>query len=249
MGKRILVRRRGKAGLQWLAPKKGKVGAVAYPPLPHTQTAKAVVETILHERGRAAPLAKLVLDDGSRTFIPAVSGIHQGQTVSIGPDAPPLIGNILPLGRIPEGSTVSNIESHYGDGGRMVRVAGSAATVFSQSGSTTVVRLPSGKSLFIDSRARATLGAVAGGGRTEKPFLTAGNRLRYMRSRGKAYPSVRGVAMAVVHHPFGGGRHQHPGKSTSTSRNASPGRKVGHIAPRKTGRGRVTARGSTAEKQ
>jgi large subunit ribosomal protein L2 len=60
-----------------------------------------------------------------------------------------------------------------------------------------------------------------------------------MRAAGRVYPRMRGIAMAVVYHPFGGGRHQHPGKSTSTSRNAPPGRKVGLIAPRKTGRKRL----------
>jgi large subunit ribosomal protein L2 len=83
------------------------------------------------------------------------------------------------------------------------------------------------------------VGEIAGGGRKEKPFLTAGARHHAMRAAGRVYPRMRGIAMAVVYHPFGGGRHQHPGKSTSTSRNAPPGRKVGLIAPRKTGRGRL----------
>lgn len=248
MGKRILVRRRGKAGLQWLAPKRGKIAAVSYPQLSPEVTVTGRVETIFHERGRAAPLARISISNGKHFYIPAVNGLEEGQPVTIGPEAAPTTGNILPLSRIPEGTTVCNIETHYGDGGRYVRTAGSSAIVFSQSGKSTVVKFPSGKSVFIDSRARATIGMVAGGGRIEKPFLKAGNRLKYMRSRGKAYPKVRGVAMAVVHHPFGGGRHQHPGKSTSTSRFTPPGRKVGHIAPRKTGRGRV-ARQSQQEKQ
>jgi large subunit ribosomal protein L2 len=248
LGKRILVRRRGKGGLQWLAPKKGKVSPVSYPSLPHTVTVTAMVESIFHERGRGAPVARLVLPDGKKFFIPAVTGLVQGREVTIGPEAPPNPGNILPLSRIPEGTTVCNIESRYGDGGKMVRTAGGSAVVFSQAGSTTVVRLPSGKSLFLDARGRATIGTVASGGRIEKPFLTAGARERYMISRNKAYPTVRGIAMAVVHHPFGGGRHQHPGKSTSTARNTPPGRKVGHIAPRKTGRGRVIARETVQQK-
>ncbi|MDG6933579.1 MAG: 50S ribosomal protein L2 [Nitrososphaerota archaeon] len=249
MGKRILVRRRGKAGLQWLAPKKGKVAPVSYPRLPHTQTVSALVESIFHERGRGAPLARLIMPDGKKFFVPAVAGLAQGGEVMIGPEAPASTGNILPLSRIPEGTTVSNIESVYGDGGRMVRTSGCGAIVFSQAGSTTVVRLPSGKSLFMDSRGRATVGTIASGGRTEKPFLTAGARERYMISRNKSYPTVRGIAMAVVHHPFGGGRHQHPGKSTSTARNTPPGRKVGHIAPRKTGRGRVISRETVEQKR
>ncbi|MEM0118593.1 MAG: 50S ribosomal protein L2 [Conexivisphaerales archaeon] len=249
MGKRILVRRRGKAGLQWLAPKRGKISPVSYPSIDSSLTMGATVAAILHERGRAAPLAKLQLDNGTTCWIPAVSGLEQGQRITIGPMAPPSTGNILPLSRIPEGTSVCNIEAHYGDGGKYVRVAGSSAIVFSQSGAKTVVKFPSGRSLFIDSSARATVGIVAGGGRVEKPFLKAGNRLKYMRARGKAYPKVRGVAMAVVHHPFGGGRHQHPGKSTSTARMTPPGRKVGHIAPKRTGRGRAARQQQQQQQQ
>jgi len=61
-----------------------------------------------------------------------------------------------------------------------------------------------------------------------------------MKAKGKLYPRVRGMAMAAVHHPFGGGRHQHSlHKSKSISRTAPPGAKVGDIASRKTGRKRI----------
>ena len=107
------------------------------------------------------------------------------------------------------------------------------------SGGSVIIKLPSGKNILVNGRCRATVGEVAGGGRKEKPFLRAGTRHHAMRASGRVYPRMRGIAMAVVYHPFGGGRHQHPGKSTSTSRNAPPGRKVGLIAPRKTGRKRI----------
>ena len=70
--------------------------------------------------------------------------------------------------------------------------------------------------------------------------MRAGERYYAKMAKNQQYPRVRGIPMAAVYHPFGGGRHQHPGKSTSTSRNAPPGRKVGLIAPRKTGRKRIT---------
>ena len=92
---------------------------------------------------------------------------------------------------------------------------------------------------ILSPHCRASVGVVGGGGRVEKPFLRAGPRYHLMKAKGKMYPRMRGIAMAAVYHPFGGGRHQHPGKSTSTSRNAPPGRKVGNIAPRKTGRKRI----------
>jgi large subunit ribosomal protein L2 len=83
------------------------------------------------------------------------------------------------------------------------------------------------------------VGAIAGGGHKEKPFLKAGTRAKYMQAHGRLYPTVRGIAQAAVYHPHGGGRHQHVGRQSSVGRTTPPGRKVGIIAPRKTGRGRI----------
>ena len=82
--------------------------------------------------------------------------------------------------------------------------------------------------------ARATIGVIAGGGRKTKPFVTAGAKFKSNESK-KKYPIVRGVAMNAVDHPFGGYQH-HVGHSKSTSRHAPPGRKVGAIASKRTGR-------------
>jgi large subunit ribosomal protein L2 len=60
-----------------------------------------------------------------------------------------------------------------------------------------------------------------------------------MQAHGRLYPTVRGIAQAAVYHPHGGGRHQHIGRQSSVGRTTPPGRKVGNIAPRKTGRGRI----------
>lgn len=193
---------------------------------------------MLHERGRTTPLMQVLLASGRMVYLPAVQGVTEGQEIEIGPDASVQPGNVLPLRRIPEGKTICNIERHYGDGGKLVRSSGSSATLFSQSPAGAVIRFPSGRTTLIAGACRATIGGIANAGRVEKPFLRAGAKYHLMRARGKVYPRVRGVAMVSVHHPFGGGRHQHPGKSTSTPRGAPPGRKVGLIAPRKTGRGR-----------
>ena len=248
MGKRHVVRRRGKAGLQWRAPHKGKIAPVGYPLYDLTTVKTGVVKDILHERGRTAPVAKVIFQDGVTKFLPAVTGLHIGSTIQVGGGASQSDGSVLPLGRILEGTAVSNIERRFGDGGQLVRSAGTSAIVYSQTGLTTIVRFPSRKSVELDSNCRATIGVIAGGGRGEKPFLRAGARFYHQMARNKKYPTMRGIAMAAVHHPFGGGRHQHPGKSTSTSRNAPPGRKVGHIAPRRTGRGRKSRVESTVRK-
>jgi large subunit ribosomal protein L2 len=239
MGKRILQRHRGKGGLQYRAPVKGKFAHVRYPFVPPEETVQAKVLDIVHERGRTYPLAKLDIDK-RRFYIPAVNGISAGSTISIGAQASVASGNVLPLASIPEGTTICNIERYLGDGGTLVRNAGGSAILFANSPQGSTIRLPSGKTAILSPRCRASIGIVGGAGRVEKPFLRAGPRFHLMRAKGKMYPRMRGIAMAVVYHPFGGGRHQHPGKSTSTSRNAPPGRKVGNIAPRKTGRKRLT---------
>ncbi len=193
---------------------------------------------ILHERGREYPIAQVDLGS-SRCFIPAVLGAVVGSSMQMGLNALPLPGNVLPLSKIPEGTSICNIERHLGDGGRMVRNSGASALLFANNPQGAVVRLPSGKTAVFPSDCRAMIGTISGAGRVDKPFLKAGSRFHLMKSKSKMYPRMRGIAMAAVYHPFGGGRHQHPGKSTSTSRNAPPGRKVGHIAPRQTGRKRL----------
>jgi large subunit ribosomal protein L2 len=239
MGKRILQRRRGKAGIQFRVPSKDKIAPVRYPNLPTDSEEKLIVKAILDERGRSAPVAQVQYSTGKYTYIPAVTGISVGSTIALGVNASPTLGNILPLQSIPEGTKICNIEIRPGDGGKLIRAAGSSAILFSKGNGKAILKLPSGKSVILDGKCRASIGEIAGGGRLEKPFLKAGSRHHAMRAAGRVYPRVRGVAMAVVYHPFGGGRHQHPGKSTSTARNAPPGRKVGLIAPRKTGRKRL----------
>jgi large subunit ribosomal protein L2 len=239
LGKRILQRRRGKAGIQFRAPSKGKVAPVRYPKADASGRETAVVTAIMDERGRSSPIAQIRYGGQKFAYIPAVTGMSVGREVAMGSGAKSSEGNVLPLSSIPEGTRVCNVELRPGDGGRLVRASGGSAVLFSKANGRAMLKLPSGKNILVDERCRATVGEVAGGGRKEKPFLTAGARHHAMRASGRVYPRMRGIAMAVVYHPFGGGRHQHPGKSTSTSRNAPPGRKVGLIAPRKTGRKRL----------
>jgi large subunit ribosomal protein L2 len=239
MGKRTLQRRRGKGGIQWRGPKKGKIMPARYPLYRGEESVRGIVTEIVHERGRSAPLSRVEFENFPHTYVPAVQGLSVGSTIQMGPSAPIVTGNILPLSKIPEGTTVCNIEKTFGDGGRLVRASGGSAILFSQTPGRSIIKMPSGKGLSAPNWCRAMVGVIAGGGRPEKPFLRAGRKFWKCKAKVQPYPRMRGIAMAAVYHPFGGGRHQHPGKSTSTSRNAPPGRKVGHIAPRKTGRKRI----------
>uniref|UniRef100_A0A8C4QML5 Large ribosomal subunit protein uL2 n=1 Tax=Eptatretus burgeri TaxID=7764 RepID=A0A8C4QML5_EPTBU len=92
----------------------------------------------------------------------------------------------------------------------------------------------------ISSANRAIVGVVAGGGRIDKPLLKAGRAYHKYKAKRNCWPRVRGVAMNPVEHPFGGGNHQHIGKPSTIRRDAPPGRKVGLIAARRTGRLRGT---------
>lgn len=112
------------------------------------------------------------------------------------------------------------------------------------------VKLPSGAKKIVPSGCRAMIGQVAGGGRTEKPMLKAGNAYHKFRVKRNCWPKVRGVAMNPVEHPHGGGNHQHIGHASTVRRDAPPGQKVGLIAARRTGRlrGQAAATAAKADK-
>ncbi len=239
MGKRILVQRRGRGGKQFRSNPVGKVAPAMYPAYSLEEAHAGQVVDILHETGRDAPLARIRFDDGRYAYVPAVEGIPAGTQIQLGGSAPPNPMNILSLQNIPDGATISSIEKNFGDGGKLVKAAGSYALIFSHSEGGVTLRMPSGKFMTIDPKCRAVIGQVAGGGKREKPFLRAGQKHYAYKAKNKKYPKVRGVAMAAPFHPHGGGRHQHAGKQTSVGRTTPPGRKVGLIAPRKTGTRRI----------
>lgn len=240
MGKRLLVQRRGKGSQTFTAPTHRRVAPSKYPPLtvlPKDGTIKGVVVDLLHDSGRGAPLALIELENGLRYYAVACEGLGVNDVIEIGYKASFKVGNVLFLSDVPDGAIVCNVERNPGDGGKLLRASGSYGVVLAHTGDGVVIKMPSGKTIVLDEMCRATIGVVAGGGRIEKPFLKAGTKLKLMRARGRKYPTVRGVAMAAVYHPHGGGRHQHPGKPTTVSRNAPPGAKVGLIAAKKAGRG------------
>lgn len=204
------------------------------------KTLVGIVRRFHHDPGRGAPVAEVELQNDESFVMAAVEGMSEGQKVYIGSDAPIQPGNILPLGKLPEGTVVSSIELRPGDGGKLARSSGAYATVMAQIGDKTLVRLPSKKIVELSSKALATIGVVAGGGRPDKPFLKAGKKFHWMKAKRRPYPRVRGVAMAPTFHPFGGGSHKRIGRPETVSRNAPPGRKVGLIAARRTGRKKKT---------
>ncbi|MBW2968150.1 50S ribosomal protein L2 [Candidatus Woesearchaeota archaeon] len=235
MGKRIIPQARGKGGPTYRAPSfryKGKAK--------HNRLVPAAVEGVVIDlvscQGHTAPLAQVKYSNGETCLLLATEGMRVGQKLHSGPDVEVAKGNTTPLMNIPEGTMVHNIEAVPGDGGKFVRASGTFAKVIGKFKDKVVVQLPSKKRKSFSPDCRASIGVVAGGGRTEKPFLRAGTKYFRMKARNKLWPKVRGAAMNAVDHPFGNKRTSRKSKAKPTSRNAPPGRKVGMIAARRTGR-------------
>ncbi len=230
MGKRIITRRRGAGTPPYTSPSHRYRGEIGYPQI---RGASGIVEHLMHDPGHSTPVAEVrwTLPTGETRSVLhlAHQGMAQGSTVHIGETAEPKPGNILPLGNIPEGTLVFNIENNPGDGGRYVRSGGTAATVVAH-GDTTTIQLPSGAFKRLPPTCRATVGMVAGGGRGEKWILKAGKNYHRYRSKAKVWPTVKGVSMNPVDHPHGGGNHPHVGRPSTVSVHAWPGRKVGRIS-------------------
>jgi large subunit ribosomal protein L2 len=237
MGRRIQGQRRGRGTPTFRAPSHRYKADLSHRNVEDADVVSGTVVDIEHDPARSAPVAAIEFEDGDQRLVLAPEGVGVGDRIQIGVSAAIEPGNTLPLAEIPEGVPVCNVESNQGDGGKFARASGVNATLLSHERDVAVVQLPSGEMKRLDPQCRATIGVVAGGGRTEKPMVKAGNKYHKMKSRGTKWPKVRGVAMNAVDHPFGGGGRQHPGKPKSISRNAPPGRKVGDISSRRTGRG------------
>ena len=135
------------------------------------------------------------------------------------------------------------VEAQPGDRGKLARSSGNYCTVVTHDvdGGVTHLKLPSGMRKTVSNNCRAMVGVVAGGGRIDKPLLKAGRAFHKWRMKKNIFPKVRAVAMNPVEHPHGGGNHQHIGKPSTVRRDTPPGRKVGLIAARRTGRVRGRA--------
>ncbi|MDP3728809.1 MAG: 50S ribosomal protein L2 [bacterium] len=241
MGKRLITQRRGRGTTTYRAPSHryyGKIKYRIYDEAEKNSVIYGTIQDLIDCPGHMAPLAKVKYDTKEEVLISAPLNVKVGDIVASGASAPVQTGNVLPLKNIPEGTAIYNLECRPGDGGKLVRTAGVFARVIAKNGNQIVVKLPSKKQKTFVGECRATIGVIAGDGRTEKPFLKAGKRMHAMRARNKLYPQTSGVAMNAVDHPFGSGRGRHAGKPKTPPRWAPAGRNVGLIRARRTGRKR-----------
>ena len=165
----------------------------------------AKVAAIEYDPNRSAFIALLHYLDGEKRYILAPVGLNVGDTVVAGEGADIKPGNSLPLGSIPTGTLIHNLELRAGAGGQLVRSAGVYAQLMAKEGKYAQVRLPSGEIRKLPMDARATIGTV---GNTDHENIRIGKagRKRHMGIR----PSVRGVVMNPVDHPHGGGEGKSP---------------------------------------
>ncbi len=230
MGKRIISQARGKGSLSYQVRKQAFIYRVGYP----LQNGDAQIIKILHSAAHSAPLIKARI--GNLIFYNvAFSGAMRGSTFKIGGDNISF-GNIVNLKDIPVATRIFNIENNPGDGGKMIRTSGSSAILHKKYDDGRIgVIMPNRNEVRLDGECRATIGIIAGEGRKLKPFMKAGARHYRAKARNKLWPRVSAVSTNAIDHPFGSGRGKRI-KSKTVKRNAPPGRKVGHLRPRRTGR-------------
>jgi len=160
----------------------------------------AKVAAIEYDPNRSARIALLHYSDGEKRYILAPKGLNVGSVVKAGPDADPVVGNVLPLSKIPLGSNIHNVELQPGAGGQLVRGAGLSAVLLSGEGAYVNIKLPSGEVRMINANCTATIGQVGNADHESTRSGKAG-RSRWLGIR----PTVRGVAQNPVDHPMGGG--------------------------------------------
>ncbi|HLG51676.1 MAG TPA: 50S ribosomal protein L2 [Chloroflexota bacterium] len=165
----------------------------------------ATVLSIEYDPNRSARIALVQYETGEKRYILAPLGLAVGQTIMAGPDAELRPGCALPLGNIPPGTIVHNVELIPGRGGQLVRSAGAGAQIMARDGDYVLLRLPSGEERRIHVRCYATVGQV-GNVEHENISLGKAGRKRHLGIR----PTVRGSAMTPRDHPHGGGEGKAP---------------------------------------
>lgn len=229
MGKRIIQQARGHGSHTYRVRRKAFRYRLKYP---SKLEGEGKIVKLLDSPGHSAPLAKIEHSKGF-FYIPAFNGMVEGEKISFGKEISP--GNILKLKSIPVKTQIYNIESKPGDGGVFIKTAGSSAIISRIVGDQIYIIFPSKKEKKFNQNCRALIGVVAGSGRLDKPVIKAGKKYHMKKAKSKLWPRTSAVKMNAIDHPFGSGRGKNP-KSKIAKRNAPPGRKVGLLRPRRTGK-------------
>lgn len=242
MGKSLIQQKRGKGSPSYKAPSFNFPGASGIPP-----QGTGVIIDFIDSKAHSAALAVIKHENNGLYLNIAPEGVRVGDELSFGQNAQLATGNALALGDIPEGTIIYNIEAIPGDGGSFARSSGANARVFAKFGKTVTVIFSSKKKKKLHPQCRACIGIASGGGRTEKPLLKAGTAWLKSRAKNRRYPIIGGTSQNAVSHPFGNKRSLRKSKARPAPKNAPPGRNVGMIHPKRTGRkrGGTSARSSS----
>ena len=188
----------------------------------------ATVTAVEYDPNRSCNIALITYEDGEKAYILAPNGLRVGQKVRNGPDAPPDLGNCLPLANVPSGLEVHNIEMNPGQGGKLVRSAGGVARLGAKEGDWSVIILPSGEMRRVRSACRATIGQLGNLDWINVSIGKAGrNRHRGIR------PHTRAKAMNPIDHPLGGGEGRSNGGRHPVSKTGVPSKGGITRSPRK----------------
>ena len=166
---------------------------------------EGTVASIEYDPNRTSNIALIKYADGEKRYILAPKGLKVGMKIESGENADIKVGNSLPIGNIPEGTLVHNIELKPGKGGQIGRSAGNSAQILGREGKYTLIRLSSGEVRKVLNTCRATIGEV-GNEDHELVSLGKAGRKRHMGIR----PTVRGSVMNPNDHPHGGGEGRAP---------------------------------------
>ena len=158
------------------------------------------VATIEYDPNRSANIALINYADGEKRYILAPKGLEVGMTIISGENADIIVGNALPMGNMPEGTVIHNIEMQPGKGGQIARSAGVSAQILGKEDKYVILRLASGEVRKVLAVCRATVGVV---GNEDHGLVNYGKAGR-MRWKG-VRPTVRGSVMNPNDHPHGGG--------------------------------------------
>jgi large subunit ribosomal protein L2 len=159
----------------------------------------ATVREIEYDPNRSARIALVEYADGEKRYILHPKGLKVGDVIASGPGTDVRLGNALPLGEIPLGTAVHNIELKIGKGGQVCRSAGMSAQVMAKEGEYVTLRMPSSEVRLVHQRCLATIGEVGNAEHELESWGKAG-KSRWMGQR----PKVRGEVMNPVDHPHGG---------------------------------------------
>lgn len=230
MGKRIIQQRRGRGSPTYKVRNKASMNLkIGYP---SKLSGEYEVIKLFSLPSHSAPIAKFKNKKGDIFYNVAAKNLYVGQIITYGQTNN---GDIAQLKDVKIGTNVFNIEHTLYDGGKFIKSGGNSGFVQNKNNNKVTILMPSKKEKVFELSSRVTIGVLAGHGAKDKPVLKAGTKYHIMKSKSKLWPRTSAVAMNAIDHPFGSGRGKRV-KSKIAKRNAAPGKKVGLIRPRRTGR-------------